>query len=225
VDKSLFNFNSISDLTKSLINELGYFNDEDPAINVNFTEGGKYPIIVMTGENATGKSFFRRLLQVSLKKYGNIECIHLSQEDRTYSGNCFRGFIYGDENLESTGQITGRTIVNGIATCNSRETKHTIIWDEPDIGLSDAYSAGVGVKIKEFVENISELTFGVIVITHSKHLIRQLLPLNPHHLRFGDNKSLDSFLNESVEPKNIDELGDKAFETFRKISAIMKNKD
>lgn len=224
MDASFLNFDSIVSLIKSLIDELEYFEGEDPAITINLTKGGKYPIVVMTGENATGKSFFRRLLQTSLKKYGNIECIHLSQESRT-KGGCFNAFLYGDENWESTGQITGRTVVTGVNTCNSRDTKHAIIWDEPDIGLSDEYSAGVGVKIREFVENISELTFGVIIITHSKHLIRQLLPLNPHHLRFGDNKSLDSFLNESVIPKNIDELGDKANETFRKISAITNRKD
>ena len=224
MDASFLNFDSIVSLIKSLIDELEYFEGEDPAITINLTKGGKYPIVVMTGENATGKSFFRRLLQVSFKKHGNIECIHLSQEART-KGGCFSAFIYGDENWESTGQITGRTVVTGVNTCNNRDTKHTIIWDEPDLGLSDEYSAGVGVKIREFVENVSELTFGVIIITHSKHLIRQLLPLNPHHLRFGDNKSLNSFLNESVIPKNIDELGDKANETFRKISAIINRKD
>lgn len=217
-----FNLTNIVTLTQSMLEQLTYFDSEEDIIKANFTEGGKYPIIVITGENAMGKSFVRRLYQVVFNKYSTIECIHISQQGRSSSG-IMKAFIYGAEDYESTGQITCRTILGGINTCNSRENEHTIIWDEPDIGLSDSYAAGVGVKIREFVENLPKLTFGVIVITHSKYLVKQLLPLNPHYLRIGDNKSLENFLKERVKPKNIQELEDRALETFRKISKMMKN--
>jgi hypothetical protein len=219
-----FNLKSVVTITKSLIEDLLYFQNENDCLVANFTEGGKYPIVVITGENATGKSFIRRLYQLLFKEYCNIECIHLSQQGRSSSG-IIKAFVYGDETWESTGDISGRTVRTGISTCNSRDNKHTIIWDEPDIGLSDSYSAGIGVEIRKFVENLPKLTFGVIVITHSKYLIKELLPLNPHHLRLGDNKSLNSYLKERVKPKDISTLHDRAIETFRKIQSIINEKD
>lgn len=222
--KNTFNLKNMVTITKSLIEDLMYFQSERDCLVANFTEGGKYPIVIVTGENATGKSFFRRLYQLIFRDYCKIECMHLSQQGRS-SGGITRAFIYGDESWESTGDISGRTVTTGIKTCISRENKHAIIWDEPDIGLSDSYSAGIGVEIRKFVENLPELTFGVIVITHSKHLIKELLPLNPHHLRLGDNKSLQSYLKERVKPKYINTLRDRADETFKKIQSIINEKD
>jgi len=222
-EDSGFDLRDIVSISKSLIEELPYFDKEEDCLVANFTEGGNYPVVVLTGENAMGKSFLRRLYQVMIKSYAKIECIHLSQQGRS-SGSFPSAFIYGDESWESTGQITSRTITTCINTSASREDKNAIIWDEPEIGLSDSYAAGAGLKIREFIECNNENLFGVIVISHSKYLIKQLLPLNPHHLRVGDNKSLDSFLNETVEPKNIEELSVKAVEMFRKIEKIIKRK-
>jgi hypothetical protein len=214
-----FACSTIVALTKSLLKQLRYFNGENPVIPANFTKGGKYPFILITGENACGKSFIRRLYQQSLKLNG-IECIHLSQQGRS-SGGIMRCMVYGSEDDESTGAITSHIVIAGIKNCIDRTNKHLILWDEPDIGLSDSYAAGVGKKIREFIKDLPELTFGVIVITHNKHLIRQLLPLKPNHLRLGDNKTLNEFLNEAIEPKNLDELQEKAHKTWKDINKIL----
>ena len=223
-EDSRFDLTNIVTITKSMIEELPYFQADEDCLIANLTEGGEHPLVLITGENATGKSFLRRLYYVLFKEYRGIECIHLSQQGRS-TGGVMRAFVYGDESWESTGYISAGTIEGGVRTCNDREKEHAIIWDEPDIGLSDSYAAGVGVEIRKFVENLPKLTFGVVIITHSKHLIKQLLPLKPHHLRLGDNKSLESFLNERVKPKDIKKLRDSGIETFRKISAILKRKE
>ncbi|MDD5651695.1 MAG: hypothetical protein PHF86_14970 [Candidatus Nanoarchaeia archaeon] len=188
-------------------------------LNTHFDPGHK-DIVVVTGENATGKSFIRRLYYTILKQM-KLEVIHLSQQGRSSSG-IPAAMIYGDESYNSTGYLTALTVVNGIKNCQKREHEHYIIWDEPDIGLSEKYSGAVGVKIREFVENIPALTKGVVVISHSKPLIRQLLPLNPSHLRVGGCSDLKTWLNTVDEPGNLEDLFARNEKVYDEIAALIK---
>jgi hypothetical protein len=202
-----------------MIDTLSYFED---VIQATLTHGHKQNLII-TGENATGKSFIRRLVYVICKQE-NIELIHLSQQGRCTTG-IPSAMIYGDESYNSTGYNTSTTIMGGINTCNNRDKDHFILWDEPDIGLSEKYSAGVGVAIRGFVENIPAHTRGSIVITHSKSLVRQLLPLNPTHLRLGDTLSLNDWLREIPEPGDLDELKKRNHAMYLKINEIINTKN
>lgn len=217
-NKIKINTSNIIKMTQSLLSELSYF-EEDGPIKANFTEGHE-KILIITGENASGKSFIRRLIQLSCKQE-KVELIHLSQEARTM-GWITSAFVYGSESYDSTGYNSSNTITTGISTCQSRESDHYILWDEPDIGLSERYSGGVGVAIRKFVENLPKHTRGCVVITHSKALVKQLLSLNPSHLRLGDDLSLNDWMNEIAEPGDLKELQEKNHKMFRLINEIIK---
>ena len=211
-----FDCSNLVTLINDMLN-LSYFDDE--IIKASFTPENK-TLLVITGENATGKSFVRRLVQ-SICKLEKIELIHLSQEGRSRSG-IVSSLIYGDESNNSTGYLTSNLITTGINTCQKRTSKHFIFWDEPDIGLSDKYAAAVGIKIKEFVENLPNLTTGVIVTTHRKCLVYQLLPLKPSLLRLGDKKTLRQWFDEVIKPGDLNELSEKNNKLFEQIQKILK---
>lgn len=92
-------------------------------------------LLVVTGANASGKSLVRRLFQVFVKKRG-FEVIHLSQEGRD-AGGFARVFVYGSEGDEATGVISAKTLVKGFRTSRNRDNEHLMIYDEPEIGMSE----------------------------------------------------------------------------------------
>ena len=100
-------------------------------------EAGSGKLIVVTGENASGKSFFRRIVR-SLCSRAKTECIHISMEGRAGDGMSFGGlrpFVYGDENQQSTGENSAGAVLGGIRTCRAREEAHVMVWDEPESRL------------------------------------------------------------------------------------------
>lgn len=173
-------------------------------------------LVVVTGQNATGKSLFRRLLSAALK-HEKVEPIPVSMELRS-EGGMMRAFVFGSESYQATGEITAHSILGGIKTSRSRAERHSIIWDEPDIGLSDDYAAGAGLEIKEFLSPAPEKLFGVVVMTHRRCLIQQLLDLAPHHVRFGDDLTLDQVMKARITPRRLKQLDDASLALFRKLT-------
>jgi hypothetical protein len=225
ISQIAFDLKNMVTLTESMLSELSYFKaseKESGPINAAF-DAGNEKFVLVTGENASGKSFVRRLYYAVLKEE-KFEVIHLSQQGRSSSG-IVSSLIYGDESYNSTGYLTSRLISTGIKTCQGRETAHYIIWDEPDIGLSESYAGGVGVAIRKFVENLPELTLGVVVITHSKALVRQLLPVKPSHLRLGGCPDLMTWLSTTSEPVGLESLYNRNNTMYDEIQKILKEKN
>lgn len=219
-----FDCKNMITMTQSMMSELSYLKtseDESGPVQATFDPGHER-FVLITGENATGKSFLRKLYHSVMKKE-KIEVIHLSQQGRSSSG-IVHGMVYGDESCNSTGYLTSRLITTGISTCRKRETPHYIIWDEPDIGLSEGYAGGVGIKIREFIENIPELTKGVVVISHNKALVRQLLPVKPSHLRLGGCPDLTTWLSTLSEPIDIESLENRNRIIYKEIQEIINSK-
>lgn len=220
--------------TKTLLNRvlsLDYFlpdNDGNIAIPYH-RKDGKGKLVVVLGENAGGKSFFRRLVQSICGKTG-VECMHLSMEGRTkISYNPVSVFLYGDEQTNATGANSAYLITGGIKTCRKRESKHVIFWDEPDVGLSDDWAAGSGQLICKFAQEMPEKTMAAFVVTHSKALVRELLPANPFYLYMGLDSSkapntIQDWLGRPVCPRNPEELKELSYNRFMAIKKILKDK-
>jgi hypothetical protein len=155
---------------------------------------GDIPLVLVLGENAGGKSFFRRLVQaVRQTDYEDSikECIHLSMENRAggsmTASPIVRSLIYGDEQYHATGDLTANTVTTGIKTARGRDHDLLMYWDEPDIGMSAASAAGAGVAIRKFVDTLPAHVKGVFVTSHSPALIHQLLQVKgkPHYIHLG----------------------------------------
>ncbi len=186
---------------------------------------GRDPLVVMVGDNASGKSFARRIVSLMCRK-NDVEAIAISMERRAgpdFSGG-IRSFIYGDEGYRSTGENSASTVITGIKTCQGRDKPHLMFWDEPDIGLSDSWAAGCGVAIRKFAEKPPEHTRGIFVVTHSKALVSQLLPVEPHYIHFGDGEppaTLADWLTQPIKPRDIEKLGEQSHARFKKIQKIL----
>jgi hypothetical protein len=189
---------------------------------------GKTPLVVVVGDNASGKSLMRRIVQ-GLCKEAETECIHLSMEGRGGTHyNPFRSFIYGDESMESTGSNSAFTVLKGIETCRGRDKPHVIFWDEPDLGLSDSWAAGLGKRIREFAEDPPKLTLAIVLVTHSKPLVNQLLDLDPNYVHLGvtpkkASQTLTRWAELPVIPRDPEELRELSHKRFRTIQSVINN--
>jgi len=70
------------------------------------------------------------------------------------------------------------------------------------------------------------LTKGMVIVTHSRELIRPLLEHHPHHLRFGDNQNLANWIDRDQKQRTIEELlrlPEKGRRKFQKIKEIQHN--
>jgi len=153
--------------------------------------------VLVLGENAGGKSFFRRLVRLATSRprakdkdkggpFPVHEIIHLSMEGRA-GGMAFSSMVYGSENWQSTGQNSAHTVLGGIKTATGRDHEVIVYWDEPDLGMSAACAAGVGVALKDFTQEAPEHVQAVFVTTHSPALVAQLLhcEARPYYLYLG----------------------------------------
>lgn len=215
---------------KSLVEEamtLDYFhpNEDGETPIPAFFKPGEGRLLVVLGENASGKSFFRRIVQ-GVCKETKTECIHLSMEARrTISYNPWLAMVYGDEEHDSTGFNSASMVTTGVRTCQGRETKHVIFWDEPDVGLSENGAAGVGLVLRDFIKAPPEHTVAAIVVTHSKPLIQPLAELNPHYLFLGEGEvppTLGDWLKTPVVPRHPDEILKMGRKRFRLIDRVLK---
>jgi hypothetical protein len=223
-EKPTFEFND----AEGLINEsltLDYFSPNDDGVTPIPAHWvpGKGKLVVVVGENASGKSFFRRIVSGVCKSTG-VECMPISMEGRGGYYGGLRGMIYGDESWQATGVNSARTVKQGILTCESRDKPHVIFWDEPDLGLSENGCAGIGVAIREALTEPPKHTTAAIVVTHSKPLVRELLPLDPHYLHLGSEdapKTLFDWLQRPIVPRHPDELLESGHRRFKLIQTIL----
>lgn len=222
---------------KTLIDEalqLDYFHphaDDQQVPIPSLWVSGVGNLIVIVGENASGKSFMRRIV-TQMCRERKIECIPISMEGRGGSYGGLRGMIYGDETWESTGVNSAGTVVGGLRTCRQRETPHVIFWDEPDLGLSENGAAGMGQAIANYCQEPNPHTLAAIVVTHSKPLVQQLVrPLNglqPHYLHLGTApeqapKSFQEWLDRPVVPRSPEDIREGGHQRFKLIGRILKS--
>lgn len=208
------------------INTLRVFkNDPDynntPAVHLKL-DVGTGPLVVITGENASGKSFFRKIVSQA-HQMSDAECMHLSQQGRA-TGGIQRAFIYGSEDDESTGYISSQTVSRAIRTSLARTTKHSIFFDEPDIGLSDNYAASLGKQIADYCQAPSPHLFAVFVSSHNKTLMSEFVASNPHHLRVGGSPDFQTWLNTKPSYGDLDQLHERGIELFRRIGKVLGKK-
>ncbi len=204
--------------------ELDYFHPNDKGktpIEHHWVHGGGN-FVVCLGENASGKSFFRRLV-CAIAREAKVEAMPISMEGRNMDFGGMRGFIYGDESWQSTGVNSTNTVLTGINTCRNREKPHVVFWDEPDLGLSDGWAAGMGVALREFAKKLPDLTYGAFVVTHNRALVRELVDANPHFVYFGSDppETLIEWVDAKVKPLPIEKLGEVGHKRFKMIQAIL----
>lgn len=229
--KRTFNFSNAVDLVQIAL-DLDYFQEINGHVTIPaYWREGEGPLCLVTGDNASGKSFFRRIIgAVCAQAKEKVEYIPISMEARrTISYNPWLTFVYGDEETEATGVNSTETVLGGIRTSEGRTSNHVIFWDEPDLGLSDSWAAGLGQKLAEFAKKAPTYLTAAFVVTHNKALVSQLFDVNPHFLHLGVDPekaphSLVEWFERPVKPRNIDKLHEESRKRFKAIQKILDRK-
>ena len=217
---------SFSDTIRICMEDEEYFGSDGacPAV----LEPGHERLLIVSGENAGGKSFFTKVLQARAREVmekPKIEIIPISMAMRTMPG-MHRVFMFGDEAKSSTGQASFRAVRGGLNTCRGRSNPHILIMDEPDVGLSEGYQAALGEMINEFASDLPEQTLGLVVVSHARPLVSKLMHLNPTCIRVGDDlRPTRQWLEEGDLPRTVEDieaLQDKALARYRAIHAVVE---
>ena len=118
-------------------------------------------------------------------------------------------------------------LFNKIISRNAdQDSRHVIALDEPEIGLSDEYTLALGRKIEQFSHCLSPLCDALMIVSHSRYLVTQLLPIQPHFIRFGDISTFEWLAKDPVAAslEDLDALLKANKETFVKINKILQNR-
>jgi len=150
--------------------------------------GSNGRILVLTGGNASGKSLACRFLEANAKDDAGkaVEFMRVGMAKRT-EGGVIRAMMFGDEERDSTGGVSAGVVATGMDTCRGRKAAHFLCLDEPDIGLSERMQGGLGAALASFAASMPDLTLGLVVVTHSRHVAGALLALDPWCIRVGDD--------------------------------------
>ena len=210
---------------------LEWFDPEDPIIEMDYQPTiGPTKLLICSGSNATGKSFFGRLISAYCKSPrgldGKAECLRVGMEIRATEGMHRMFVLQGMESEESTGVNSVHMLKGVLRSAKSREHHNIVVIDEPDIGLSESYSIAMGEFIAQELTDLSPLTKLVVIISHSRHLLAPLMDFNPAHVRLGDDLTLDEWMREGPPPKSIKDLlnlPNESRDIWRRISKKLRD--
>ncbi len=199
-----------SDMKKSFADTLGIRRGFDTSCN----------ILLITGSNASGKSFLRRFVSAILHQ-DDIECIQLSQEGRGQEGLA-RAFMYGDESWQSTGCISAKTFKGAFVTSRKREKKHVLLWDEPEIGMGEELQLGVALQVKKEMENIPSNLLGIIFMTHSRIFVREFMKMeNSKFFNLNGYNSSNDWLNREILPVDLECFDAICHQKFLRLTKLL----
>lgn len=202
--------------------------DNNAVIPINFDIDTKSKIMFVVGTNASGKSIIGKIIEM-IAREDNLIKRSCSMRNRT-SGEFGQRMIFGKEDDNSTGVNSINATIMGLKSTIS-EKNSVLILDEPDLGLAEEYSSALGQFIAKIVNENNENIGLILVITHSKNLIKSALeeitvPFSKVYV--GDsNISFDDWYESPFKPASIEDLlnlKEKSRETWKKIELIIKEK-
>ena len=165
-------------LAHDILTETAFFDHENCPFAGTLFEGDRR-VLVVTGENAAGKSLFFRFIASRLHSM-KIVPVSISIRERTGGGSMEMGrmrqmFMFGDEQTSSTGAASARVVKTGFHNAG-RESPGVLMLDEPEMGLSDGYARALGELIGQTARTpeadggLLDLCRGVVVVTHNRAL-------------------------------------------------------
>lgn len=190
-------------------------------------------LLLIVGENASGKSLLFRMICGVAHKEHDILPITISIRERTGSGTdgmerMRRAFMFGNEIESSTGAISSRVVDAGFNNIQ-REVPSILALDEPEIGLSDGYAEALGELIGQRTNDLADNCCGVMVVTHNRRLVRGLmrgLGATPSFVSMSKEvQTVEQWLaqDESKSVQDLLCLRDVALDRFRTINRILKD--
>lgn len=199
-------------------------------------------VVVIVGENASGKSLLFRVMQSTYQVEGHY-AVHLSIRERTGSGTgemdrLRRAMIYGDEAESSTGAVSASVARRAFHNATAREGHKSavVMLDEPELGLSEGYAHGLGEAVGLMLVGkpsgeyrMAESCQGAVIVTHSREFVRGLMlgmGAEPSFLYAGQvPKTLQQWLDnpERLRAADLDTLYERGVEGRRAVHRIIED--
>jgi hypothetical protein len=170
-------------------------------------------VIVMAGDNASGKSLVCRYIRQRAQEAGLLS-IEISMADRNKKGYMEMARSlgrYGDEDAESTGHLTFYRLVKDIERLQEKKEPWLLVLDEPELGMGEDYFDALGKYIGSLVNDFEANKYcqGVVIVSHAKVLLKSLfksLEQDTQTVYVGDvTLSLMDWLN-GTQMKSVEEL-------------------
>lgn len=198
---------------------------------------GHPQVLLVVGENCSGKSFFVESLRAWSAHHHGMASICVSIRERTGSGlsdmsGLRRSMMFGDECEQSTGACSARVVETAFSNVHSwaeAGRKPVLVLDEPEIGLSDGYARAMGQYLGQQAKTIPPGACGVVIVTHSRTLagaLRDELGVTPSFVRLEAVQDFDAWV-VSVEHRSVEELltlRELNHERWRQVSKALSSK-
>lgn len=221
----------LPELARWVAQESAMFNDDGTPFHAHVHAGDRR-LVVVTGENASGKSLLFRILAAKINEAGALP-VTLSIRERTGSGSGeMAGFrriaMFGEEYEQSTGATSVTALQTAFKNLD-RPQGSVLGLDEPELGLSDGYAAALGRYVAEQIKALPRACSGVVVVTHSRSLVAGLVAgrrTAPTFVSVGQDVTLKQWLAEP-EVRTVDELlalSGIGLERFRWAAAATRNR-
>ncbi|MBC5745212.1 cold shock domain-containing protein [Lachnospiraceae bacterium MD308] len=190
-------------------------------------------LTILTGSNGNGKSFIRKLMNSKMgEKFPDRDARHLvtevSMQKRTDVNNPLIGtgfgFIFFDKPQFPTSISTYNLIDKLLYNCVDSEKKidkSYIIIDEPEIGMADESQLGIALFLKNKMSEILENSLGIMIITHSKFVVRELKD-NADFLYTDYDMTADEWLERKIIPTDFEDLRIQSMDLMRRLNDWLK---
>lgn len=165
-------------------------------------------ITILTGGNGKGKSLIRKQVLGICQRDG-VRSWSVSMDDRAgVDGSRMMVFTRDCEWLP--------TSINTFDSIQRfYESENTFgIFDEIEIGMSEESQLGVALYINKHLEEFRKNNRGLLIITHSKHLVRNI---NADVFLNIEGMSRDEWLNREIIPTDFEELDKDSSALFREV--------
>jgi hypothetical protein len=190
--------------------------------------GESRDLLLVTGENAGGKSLALLVINQLMRGDAKEKKISLTVMDvgmhrRTRSG-VERAMMFGDEDTDSTGNISISVVKTGLKQIGSDRDGYTcLMLDEPDIGVGEGYHRAIGELILNGYAAKSEKCWGIVVVTHSRKLASVLLDAGASSLRVGEDcRPVQEWIANGEVDKTLEQLESLSDRTLQKSRDVRK---
>ena len=181
-----------------------------------------HKVTILTGGNACGKSVIRKQLALIIPDklddegilHGKSTVASASMQLRTESKPEWGAFssITHDSPWSATSDAT-LNMINQLFR-NSSDPRYIII-DELEIGMSEELQIGFCNMLNKKLPEILEKNFGIMVITHSRHVVNTL---NHDNFMNIEGMTENEWINREIvpiDPEDLEKWADELFKTIR----------
>lgn len=183
-------------------------------------------VTVLTGKNGSGKSLLRKMLPGAIAEKTGADSNHIvasvSMETRTQRKFEFSAFnSLGIDDPDNPTSLETLYKINKLFEVCSAENQRFLVIDEPEIGMGEEMVVAITVLLNKTLESLPEGCLGVLVITHNRHIVSNLI---------GDFINLEGmtreeWLNREIIPTDLNQLEEDAIGLYRAIVKKIQEKN